>query len=78
MSLEHSPSRLGGERLLTDLEVEQILGVARGWAAKDRCGKALIQHVKFGRCVRYRLADVEAFIAGSVRQSTSDTGAKAA
>ena len=70
MSLEHSPAR-DGNRLLTDSELEHMLGVAKGWAAKDRCCTARIPHVKIGRSVRYRLADVQAFIEASVRQSTS-------
>jgi hypothetical protein len=78
MSLEHSPSKGAGEMgqsrcsrddetLMTSSELEQLLKVAAGWAAKDRIGRALIPHVKIGRAVRYRMADVRAFIAASVR-----------
>ncbi len=78
MSLEHSPSKGAGEMgqnrysrddetLITSSELEQLLKVAAGWAAKDQIGRALIPHVKIGRAVRYRMADVRAFIAASVR-----------
>lgn len=58
--------------LMTDVQVEALLGVSRGWAAKDRVGKARIPFVKIGRSVRYRRADVFAFIERNVRKSTSD------
>jgi hypothetical protein len=60
--------------LLTDREAETLLNVGRGFLAKDRIGRARIVHVKIGRAVRYRLADVQAFIESSVRKSTSDPG----
>jgi len=58
--------------LMTDVQVEALLGVSKGWAAKDRIGKARISFVKIGRSVRYRRADVFAFIERNVRKSTSD------
>ena len=61
-------------RLLTERQLEEMLNVGRGWAAKDRLGAARIPHVKIGRSVRYRLADAMAFIEASVRKSTSDAG----
>ena len=60
-------------RLLTSDEVEKMLGVAVGWCAKDRIGTARIPHVKIGKCCRYRVHDVQAFIDASMRRSTSDT-----
>jgi len=65
-------------RLLTESEAEARLRMARGFLAKDRCGKARIPFVKIGRSVRYRLSDLEAFIQASVRNSTSDTGTEEA
>lgn len=73
--LLENPSTQEGDRLITDSELEHILCVAAGWAAKDRCGKALFPHVKIGRCVRYRLSDVQRVIEASVRRSTSDVAA---
>ncbi len=63
-----------GSPLLKEREVEAMLKVAKGFLAKDRIGKARIPHIKIGRSVRYRLADVLAFIEASIRKSTSDPG----
>ena len=62
------------EPLMTDVQLEAFFGVARGWAAKDRVGKARIPFVHIGRYLRYRRADVLAFIEANVRKSTSDAG----
>lgn len=76
MSSKHSPdSQERQTKLLTDSELEDMLGVGKGWAAKDRCQSARIPHVKIGRSVRYRIQDVEAFIEASVRKSTSNAAA---
>jgi hypothetical protein len=64
-----------GEQLIRDDEAEAILRVHDGFLAKDRLGRARIPFVKIGRAVRYRRADIEAFIAANLRKSTSDTGA---
>ena len=88
MSLEHSPVRRGDtglregrsdgtSTLLRDGDVERMLGLGKGWCAKDRLGQARIPFIKIGRSVRYRPADVEAFIEASVRKSTSDCGQSA-
>ena len=61
------------DRLLTSEEVERVLGVGPGWCAKDRIGSARIPHVKIGKCVRYKMSSVHAFIDASMRRSTSDT-----
>jgi hypothetical protein len=61
--------------LLKDSAAEAILDVHDGFLAKDRVGKARIPFVKIGRAVRYRRADIEAFIAANIRKSTSDAGA---
>ena len=63
------------DRLWTSADVEAYLKVAPGWAAKDRCGRALIPFVRIGsRAVRYRREDVERYIKTSIRKSTCDTG----
>ena len=62
------------EKLLTSGEVEDILGVGRGWCAKDRITKAQLPFVKIGAACRYRPSDVRALINDSVRRSTSDAG----
>lgn len=70
------PLRNTPEQLMKDNQVEALLGVADGWAAKDRIGPARIPFVKIGRSVRYRKSDVLAFIDANIRQSTSDGGAR--
>ncbi|MEY4966234.1 MAG: Helix-turn-helix domain [Pseudomonadota bacterium] len=59
------------DRLLTSEEVEKMLGVSHGWCAKDRISTARIPYVKIGKSCRYRLRDVDSFIAASMRRSTS-------
>lgn len=61
-------------RLLRDDEVEQILGVHRGWAAKDRLSNARIPFLRVGRCIRYRESDIKTYLDSCVRRSTSDLG----
>lgn len=60
------------ERLLKSREVEVLLGVAKGFLAKDRVGSARIPYVKISRAVRYRATDVWAFINANMRENTSD------
>jgi hypothetical protein len=64
------------EPLLKEHEVEAILRVARGWAAKDRCYGATIPFLKIGKSVRYRERDVRAYINGCVRQSSTEDEAQ--
>lgn len=49
--------------LLDDREVERITGRARSTLQKDRVTGAGIPFVRVGRLVRYRRADVAAYIA---------------
>jgi predicted DNA-binding transcriptional regulator AlpA len=51
------------DRLLTDREVSQITGRARSTLQKDRVAGGGIPYVYVGRLVRYRLSDVEGYIA---------------
>lgn len=50
------------------------LGVTENCLAKWRCLGGGPRFVKIGRRVRYRRADIDAFIGARVRASTSDTG----
>jgi predicted DNA-binding transcriptional regulator AlpA len=62
------------DRLLTDRQVSEITGRARSSLQKDRVAGRSIPYVYVGRLVRYRLSDVEAYIAAlPVRRSTSET-----
>jgi hypothetical protein len=67
-----NPGAVADEPLWTDKEAEAYLNMHQGFLAKDRVGPARIPFVKIGRAVRYRPADIRAFIAASTRMSTSD------
>lgn len=71
---QDSATDVGLEPLLTDRQTEAVLNVHPGFLAKDRLGKARIPFIKLGRAVRYRPADVRAYLAAQLRTSTSDTG----
>ncbi len=56
-------------------QAANYLGVSAAFLERDRWAGARIPFIKLGtRSVRYRLADLEAFIAGQVRISTVDGG----
>ncbi len=66
------------DRLLSDREVSQITGRARSTLQKDRVVGGSIPYVYVGRLVRYRLSDVEAYIAAlPTCRSTSEPSAAA-
>ena len=54
---------LESEKLLTRKETAEMLGISEGtlavWASTKRYH---LDYVKIGRCVRYRLSDIERFI----------------
>ena len=50
--------------LLSDRDVEKITGRARSTLQKDRVAGIGIPFVRFGRLVRYRQSDVNAFLDG--------------
>jgi hypothetical protein len=57
------------EKLLTAAVVSQITGRSTSTLQKDRVTGRGIPYIKFGRQVRYRESDVEAFYAARVRAS---------
>jgi excisionase family DNA binding protein len=60
------------QQLLTTDEAARILGVSAAFLERDRWAGARIPFVRIGaRAVRYRLADLEAYIASRLRRSTS-------
>ena len=64
------------EQLLTTAEAAQYLGVSKAFLERDRWAGARIPFIRVGsRAVRYRVADLDSFIAARVRMSTSDCGA---
>lgn len=61
--------------LLNTREAAQLLGVSMAFLERDRWAGARIPFVKVGsRAVRYRLDDLESYIQGRIRSSTSDLG----
>lgn len=62
--------------LLTEKEVSKLIGMSVHWLRRKRWSGGGIPFCKLGErgAVRYRPEDVETFIAGRVRKSTSDQG----
>jgi excisionase family DNA binding protein len=60
----------GTDILLTDYQVAEVTGRSRKTLQKDRVRGGGLPFIRFGRSVRYRLSDVQAWI-GSQRAFTS-------
>ena len=61
------------ERLLSDREVSHIVGRARSTLQKDRVNGTGIPFVRLGALVRYRVSDLDAYLAAlPSRSSTSE------
>jgi predicted DNA-binding transcriptional regulator AlpA len=61
--------------LLTDFDLERLTGRARSSWQKARLTGNSPKFIRLGRLVRYRLSDVEAWLAAHpTLRSTSDTG----
>jgi len=61
------------QHLLTTSEAARFLGVSNAFLERDRWAGARIPFVKVGsRAVRYRLADLEAYLDSRTRRSTSE------
>ncbi|MDN3711925.1 helix-turn-helix domain-containing protein [Paracoccus cavernae] len=56
------PENMTVARLLTQKEVAEILGVSEKWIERDRWVERRIPFTKIGRSVRYRAADLNAYI----------------
>lgn len=54
-------------RLLTQESTAEILGVSPKWLERDRWVERRIPFVKVGRLVRYRAADISAYIEANVQ-----------
>ena len=57
--------------LLTEKETAAILRISTSKLQKDRVHGRGLRYVLCGKCVRYRLSDITAFIEANTRQSTS-------
>jgi excisionase family DNA binding protein len=53
--------------LIDEQAAAQLLGVSPQTLRVWRCHRKHLQFVKIGRCVRYRQADIEAFLSGAIR-----------
>lgn len=61
------------DHLLTTKEAAKYLGLSKAFLERDRWAGATIPFLRVGsRAVRYRLADLEAFLNTRVRYSTSE------
>ena len=60
-------------KLLTTQQASEYLGMSKAFLERDRVEEARIPFIKVGsRAVRYRIADLDAFLESRVRTSTSD------
>lgn len=62
-------------QLLNTTQAALFLGLSKAFLERDRWAGAKVPFIKISdRAVRYRQADLEAYIASRVRLSTSDSG----
>lgn len=62
-------------QLLTEKHLAALLQISVSKIQKDRVrgGKGMIPYVLVGRCVRYRLSDLQRYLEQNLRQHTSAT-----
>lgn len=63
------PATIPVAKLLTQEATAEILGVSPKWLERDRWVERRIPFVKIGRLVRYRAADVSAYIEANVQSA---------
>lgn len=61
------PETVAVAKLLTQEATAEILGVSPKWLERDRWAERRIPFVKIGRLVRYRAADVSAYIEANIQ-----------
>lgn len=62
-------------QLLNTQQAAQYIGMSKAFLERDRWAGATVPFIKVGsRAVRYRLADLDAFLDSRLRRSTSDPG----
>jgi excisionase family DNA binding protein len=64
-------SDMGGRKYLRAGELAKYLGVSKATLAKQRCMGGGIPFTRLGRCVVYKLDEVEIFLTSRKRDSTS-------
>jgi len=65
------------DRLMTTTECAEYLGCTKRFLEDGRLKGTSPPYCKVGRLVRYRLSDVDAWLAANTRTSTSDPGNRA-
>lgn len=61
------------DKLLTTRDAAGYIGMSPAFLERDRWAGAMIPFVRVGkRAVRYRLGDLDNFIAGRMRRNTTD------
>jgi excisionase family DNA binding protein len=62
-------------KLLNTTEAARLLGVSKAFLERDRWAGARIPFVKVGsRAVRYRAEDIDIYLNGRTRRSTTEGG----
>lgn len=60
-------------QLLTTAEAARLLGVSKAFLDRDRCKGARIPFLRIGsRAIRYRRADLDAYLESCIRRSTGE------
>jgi predicted DNA-binding transcriptional regulator AlpA len=59
------------DSLLTSREAAEMLNISLYWMERQRWLGTGPRYLKVGRSVRYRFSDIEDYLAGRERQSTS-------
>lgn len=62
-------------KLLNTAQAAEYIGLSKAFLERDRWAGARIPYLKVGsRAVRYRVSDLESYLASRIRRSTSDPG----
>lgn len=69
-------SKIEAGRLLKQNEVAEFLGLSTAWMERSRWNGTGPRYVKFAGAVRYRLEDVQDYLAERLTNSTSEGGGK--
>ncbi|CTQ56846.1 DNA binding domain, excisionase family [Roseibium album] len=62
-------------RLLNEKEVAEILGISVRTLQSWRVKGGELKFIRLGRAVRYRQCDLDEFVQGNLKNSTSEAGA---
>lgn len=68
----NKPESFESKRLMKQEEVAELYGLSTAWLERARWAGNGPRYVKFGRAVRYRLADLDEYVSRRERTSTSE------